>query len=102
MRPWRRLLGLTGLTLATASALAAMILLALLFSGKLTSPDYESFLSRQETILRIISWLLICSIAAIPIAIFDPSRRLAITITTAILTLVPMSILFFITSMARF
>jgi hypothetical protein len=102
MKEVRRYLGIAGLAVALLSALCAATLLGLLFSGHLSSPTYESFLTRQDAILRAISLVSISSLLAIPIAAFGFGQKRIIAVVVSFMTLIPMAWLFFITSMARF
>jgi hypothetical protein len=88
--------------MATSSALGSIVLLVLLYSGRLASDDYESFLTHQETTLRVISHLILLSVVAVFFALFDRSKRRIVAVAISILTAIPMSFLFFITMMARF
>ncbi len=102
MKATRKCLGVTGLTVALLSALSAAILLSLLFSGHLSSPNYESFLNRQDAIMRAVLLISIFSFLAIPVAAFGFGQKRIVAVVVAFMTLIPMAWLFFVTSMARY
>jgi hypothetical protein len=101
-RNWQKILGVVGVVTSTSSAFGSIVLLVLLYSGRLASANYESFLTRQETLLRVISLLILLSFMAVLFALFDRSKRRIVAVAISILTAIPMSFLFFITMMARF
>jgi hypothetical protein len=98
----RQHLGVAGFAISILSALSAATLLGLLFSGHLPNPTYESFVNRQDTILRAISFVSISSLLAIAIAAFGFGQKRIVAVVVSFMTLILMTWLFFIIAMARF
>ena len=102
MKEARKYLGMAGLAMALLSALGATVLFGLFFSGHLSSLTYESFLNRQEAILRAISLVSIFSLLAILIGAFGFGQKRIVAVVVSFMTLIPMVWLFFVPSMGRF